>query len=321
MLSTSTGARAQPLMLAISTAGYDRHSILWELYAHAKKVQARPGARSVVSADHLSRRPTTPTGRTSASGSRRTRRWAISARSRKCATACARAKEIPAQENNVPPAVSEPVDRAGVALDRAGGLGRLPGADRSRARSRAGAATSGWTCSTTTDLTALVAVFPDDDGFDVLRRSSSCPPSGSAQRVDARSCARTTNGRARACSTATPGAVVDYDAVRAAAAGLGRRNSRCGWSPSIRGTRPTWSSRLRAADGFACVEDAPGVRVAVGADQVARAGDPRRARCATTGTRCCAGTSATSPSKPTRPGNLKPVKDDVDRTDRRRRTR
>ncbi len=42
VLSTSQGARAQPLMIAITTAGYDRHSILWELYAHAKKVAENP---------------------------------------------------------------------------------------------------------------------------------------------------------------------------------------------------------------------------------------------------------------------------------------
>jgi len=40
VMTTSQSARAQPMMLAISTAGYDRHSILWELYAHAKKVRA-----------------------------------------------------------------------------------------------------------------------------------------------------------------------------------------------------------------------------------------------------------------------------------------
>jgi phage terminase large subunit-like protein len=42
VLSTSQGARSQPLMMAITTAGYDRHSILWELYAHAKKVAEDP---------------------------------------------------------------------------------------------------------------------------------------------------------------------------------------------------------------------------------------------------------------------------------------
>ena len=42
VLSTSQGARSQPLLMAITTAGYDRHSILWELYAHAKKVLENP---------------------------------------------------------------------------------------------------------------------------------------------------------------------------------------------------------------------------------------------------------------------------------------
>jgi phage terminase large subunit-like protein len=42
VLATSTGARLQPLVIAISTAGYDRNSILWELYQHAKKVLETP---------------------------------------------------------------------------------------------------------------------------------------------------------------------------------------------------------------------------------------------------------------------------------------
>jgi phage terminase large subunit-like protein len=42
VLATSQGGRLQPLMIVISTAGYDRHSILWELYAHAKKVTENP---------------------------------------------------------------------------------------------------------------------------------------------------------------------------------------------------------------------------------------------------------------------------------------
>lgn len=42
VLSTSQGARDQPMMLAISTAGYDRNSILWDLYAHARRVLENP---------------------------------------------------------------------------------------------------------------------------------------------------------------------------------------------------------------------------------------------------------------------------------------
>lgn len=38
VLTTSTGARRQPLTLAITTAGYDRESICYELHAYAEKV-------------------------------------------------------------------------------------------------------------------------------------------------------------------------------------------------------------------------------------------------------------------------------------------
>jgi phage terminase large subunit-like protein len=42
VLATSQSTRAQPVLFAISTAGYDRHSILYELYAHAKAVHENP---------------------------------------------------------------------------------------------------------------------------------------------------------------------------------------------------------------------------------------------------------------------------------------
>jgi phage terminase large subunit-like protein len=42
VLTTSTGARAQPLTIAITTAGFDRSSICWELHQHAKAVIAEP---------------------------------------------------------------------------------------------------------------------------------------------------------------------------------------------------------------------------------------------------------------------------------------
>ncbi len=39
VLTTSTGARRQPLCIAITTAGYDRQSICYEIYNYAKQVQ------------------------------------------------------------------------------------------------------------------------------------------------------------------------------------------------------------------------------------------------------------------------------------------
>ena len=41
-LQTGFGAREEPLLLIISTAGYDRASIFYEVYEHAKKVAADP---------------------------------------------------------------------------------------------------------------------------------------------------------------------------------------------------------------------------------------------------------------------------------------
>jgi len=39
VLTTSTGSRSQPLTFAITTAGYDRNSIWWELHDYAEKVE------------------------------------------------------------------------------------------------------------------------------------------------------------------------------------------------------------------------------------------------------------------------------------------
>lgn len=39
VLTTSTGSRRQPVVLAITTAGYDRHSICWEVHDYAVKVR------------------------------------------------------------------------------------------------------------------------------------------------------------------------------------------------------------------------------------------------------------------------------------------
>lgn len=39
VLTTSTGARRQPIIIAITTAGFDRHSICWEMHDYATKVR------------------------------------------------------------------------------------------------------------------------------------------------------------------------------------------------------------------------------------------------------------------------------------------
>ena len=168
MLASSTGARAQPLVIAISTAGFDRHSILWELYAHAKKVREIPSLdptflpviyEAPADADWKDERVWRKAN--PALGDFRSLE--------ELRVACARAQEIPAQENafrrlylnqwteqdarwiNL-----DAWDACKVALDPAALAGRR--------------CYIGLDLSTTTDLTAAVAVFPDDDGggFTVL---------------------------------------------------------------------------------------------------------------------------------------------------------
>jgi phage terminase large subunit-like protein len=162
VLVTSQGARARPLFFGISTAGYDKHSILWELYSHAKRVLEEPALdpsflpvvyEAPAEADWTSEKV-----------------W------RACNPAlddfrslddmrvlAARAKEIPAQENTFKRLYLNiwteqetrwlslaSWDACRVELDVAALAGRrcYVGLDLSR----------------TNDLTAAVAVFPDDDG-------------------------------------------------------------------------------------------------------------------------------------------------------------
>jgi phage terminase large subunit-like protein len=98
VLSSGQGARSQPLMMAITTAGYDRHSILWELYAHAKKVLENPALdptflplifEAPIDADWTDEKVWKKAN--PALGDFRSLE--------EMRIACARAKEIPAQEN------------------------------------------------------------------------------------------------------------------------------------------------------------------------------------------------------------------------------
>ena len=145
VLASSTGARAQPLVIAISTAGYDRHSILWELYAHAKRVLEDPAIDPTflpviyeAPADADWSDETTWRRANPALGDFRSleeMRDRVRAR-----------RGDPGAREHVPAAVSESVDRAG---RRAGSRSRpgMPARCRSiPRRSPAGAAMSGSTC-------------------------------------------------------------------------------------------------------------------------------------------------------------------------------
>jgi phage terminase large subunit-like protein len=251
VLSTSQGARAQPLMMAITTAGYDRHSILWELYAHAAKVRETPSLdpsflpilyEAAIDADWTDERVWRKAN--PALGDFRSLE--------EMRIACARAKEIPAQENTFRRLyLNQWTEQAArwvtmTAWDACK-------VDRDRARLRGRRCYVGMDLSSTTDLTALVAVFPDDDGpgFDVLAQFF-VPADNMAERVR-RDRVPYDQWAREGWLVATPGNVIDYEYVR---------QTLRAWRTEfdIREIAfDKWNAidlvtRLKEQDGFACIQ-------------------------------------------------------------------
>lgn len=249
VLSTSQGARAQPLMLAISTAGFDRHSILFELYAHAKKVAENPS----LDPTFLPILYEMPEGSD----------WTDEREWRKCnpalgdfrsleemQIACQRAREIPAQENTFRRLyLNQWTEQSARWLSMSAWDACLAPADMASLRGRR--CYVGMDLSSTKDLTALVAVFPDEDGgFDVLPRFF-VPKDTIAERAR-RDHVPYEQWTRDGYLDVTPGNVVDYEAVRAVlsdwAAAFDVRE--VGFDP--------WNAtdlvtRLQAQDGLTCV--------------------------------------------------------------------
>jgi phage terminase large subunit-like protein len=215
VLTTSMGARAQPLLIAISTAGYDRHSILWELYTHAQKVREQPALdptflpilyEAPVEADWTDER-VWHAANPALGDFRSLEEMRIMA---------ARAKEIPAQENTFRRLyLNQWTEQAArwISLTSWDAC-RDPAFDRARLRGRR--CYVGMDLSSTKDLTAIVAVFPDDEGpgFDVLAQFF-VPADNMAERVR-RDRVPYDQWAREGWLVPTPGNVVDYAYVRQA---------------------------------------------------------------------------------------------------------
>jgi len=213
VLATSTGARAEPLVIAISTAGHDRNSILFELYQHALKVKATPALDPTFLPIIFEAPPDADW--TAESTWYATNPALGDFRSlEELRAACARAQEIPAQEN---------VFRRlylNQWTEQASRWIALAAWDACQAPVLDPAALNGRRCyvgldlSTTTDLTAAVAVFPDDDGgFDVLVQFF-VPEERIHQRV-ARDRVPYDEWARRGFLVTIPGPTIDYEVVRA----------------------------------------------------------------------------------------------------------
>lgn len=208
VLISSTGARDQPLMLAISTAGFDRESILYELYQHAKKVVEDPALdpsflpvlfEAPANADWTDEEVWHACN--PALGDFRSLE--------EMRAACARAQAIPAQENWFRRLYLNQWTEQAVRwlqLRSWDACAQLPAPLGKRP------CYLGLDLSSRVDLTALVAVFPDGDHFDV-RAEFFVPSEGVADRVK-RDRVPYDQWIKDGWITPTEGAVIDYAVIR-----------------------------------------------------------------------------------------------------------
>jgi len=248
VLATSQSTRAQPLMMAISTAGFDRQSILYELYAHGKRVLQNPS----IDPTFLPVIYEAP----AEADWRKEKTWRVANPAlgdfrslEEMRIMCQRAQEIPAQENSFRRLyLNQWTEQASRWLSLAqwdACAGPVP--------TYAGRPCYiGLDLSSTTDTTALVGVYPDADGpgFDV-RVACFVPEAKLRDRVT-RERLPYDEWQRRGWIHVTPGNVVDYERVRAelrawAADSDVREVAFDPWNAT------DLIQRLSTQDGFVCV--------------------------------------------------------------------
>ena len=248
VLATSQGGRVEPLLIAISTAGYDRESILHELYAHAQRVQEHPALdptflpiifEAPKNADWRDER-VWKAANPALGDFRSLQDMRIMA---------ARAAEIPAQENVFRRLyLNQWTQQASRWLS-------LEAWDACRADPvpRAGREWYiGLDLSTTTDLTAMVGVSPDPDGVHfAVRALAFLPQARIRERVTRDRVPYDEWGR-RGQLVITPGNTIDYERVRAELQQ---------WDAESAGVREIAYDRFNATDLVQRLKDADGFTV------------------------------------------------------------
>lgn len=207
-LVTSTGARRQPLTVVTTTAGYDRHSLCYELWDHARKVRdgiiEDPSFLPVLFAaddDDDWKDPAT---------------WAkahpgygITVQREYFEQECAKAQATPAYENSFRRLLLNQwteQDSRWLAMDAWDGCrGELPELEGRECW-------AGLDLASTTDLSAFVLVFHVGDKL-ILKPHFWIPEDTIRERVR-RDRVPYDQWVAQGLITATPGAVTDYDFIR-----------------------------------------------------------------------------------------------------------
>jgi phage terminase large subunit-like protein len=251
VLATSTGARAQPLVIAISTAGYDRHSILWELYQHGKRVIETPSIDPSFLAV-IYEAPPDADWRDEAVWRKANPALGDFRSLEELRVACVRAQEIPAQENAFRRLyLNQWTEQDSRWMSMAAwDACQAPQALEALAGRRCYV---GLDLSTTTDLTAAVAVFPDDDGQGFTVLPQFFVPADRIQTRVTRDRVPYDEWARRDLLTTTPGPTVDYELVRAHLNEWADR-----YDVRLLAFDP-WNAtdlvtRLEKQDGFSCVK-------------------------------------------------------------------
>lgn len=210
VLTTSTGAREQPLVIAITTAGYDRNSICWEQHEYARRVQSGvindPSFFSYIAAADQEddwRDPKIWKKANPGLGVTITKDY--------LETECKRAIEVPAYQNTFrrlhlnqwTQQESRALDIA--AWDASSGM-VIP------ERLKGKTCFAGLDLASTTDIAALVLVFPDGEGYDVL--PFFWIPSDNMRERETRDRVPYSTWVRQGFVASTHGNVIDYAAIR-----------------------------------------------------------------------------------------------------------
>lgn len=215
VMHTSMGNRVQPLEIVTTTAGTDRNSIWWETRQHAIAVRDRivddhellPLIFAAEPADDIA---------DPATWSKANPNLGITIPVEYLAKEAAKAKQLPRYENafkrlhlNIPTEQTVrwlPMEDWDAAPERRADLNGRP-------------CFAGLDLSSTTDISALALVFPDEaGGYDVLMRF--WIPEETVEKAERRDHVPYRDWARRGLLTLTPGNVIDYELIRAEITGI-----------------------------------------------------------------------------------------------------